>query len=214
MTVNGIELKEGQVWTTTSFGNVTLSKGGVSHEYPWRCISDECDFSITEDGKYWDDDKEPILLELIKEETTVNKFNPQPGDKIICNNSEEFICCTLEFLNAEGIANHLSNEYIFAYHEAKDNHYFGYDWQYWEKDGTIYEEDYNIREVIPAESKEVIKEDDARYTVEEVTEAFANALHLSWAGGRQKGINKVKDYLSKKHNPEYQEYLRLKAIYE
>ncbi len=142
------------------------------------------------------------------------KFNPQPGDKIICNNSEEFICCTLEFLNAEGLANHLSNEYIFAYREAEDRTYFKYSWQYWNKDGAAMEINYSIREVISAESKEVIKEDDARYTVEEVTEAFANALHLSWAGGRQKGINKVKDYLSKKHNPEYQEYLRLKAIYE
>ena len=27
-----------------------------------------------------------------------NKFTPQPGDKIICNNGEEFVCCTLEFL--------------------------------------------------------------------------------------------------------------------
>lgn len=143
-----------------------------------------------------------------------NKFNPKPGDKIICNNGEEFICCTLEFLNAEGIANHLSNEYIFAYREAEDRTYFKYSWQYWNKDGAAMEINYNIREVISAESKEVIKEDDARYTVEEVTEAFANALHLSWAGGRQKGINKVKGYLSKKHNPEYQEYLRLKAIYE
>ena len=214
MTVNGIELKEGQVWTTTSFGNVTLSKEGVSHEYPWLCIFDEGDFSITEDGKYWNDDKEPILLELIEETVITNKFNPQPGDKIICNNDEEFICCTLEFLNAEGLANHLSNEYIFAYREAEDKTYFKYSWQYWNKDGAAREIGYDIREVIPAESKEVMKEDEPRYTVEEVTEAFANALHLSWVGGRQKGINKVKDYLSKKHNPEYHEYLRLKAIYE
>jgi hypothetical protein len=50
--------------------------------------------------------------------------------------------------------------------------------------------------------------------VEEVIEAFSNALHLSWMGGHKEGIEKVKDYLEKKSNKEYQEYLRLKAIYE
>ena len=142
------------------------------------------------------------------------KFNPKPGDKIICNNGEEFICCTKKFLNAEGLAGYLSNEYIFSYREAEDNTYFKYDWQYWKKDGSAAKEDYNIREVIPVKSNEVVKEDESRYTVEEVTEAFENALHYCYLGGRLEGINKIKDYLSKKNNAEYQEYLRLKAIYE
>ena len=203
MTVNGIELKEGQVWTTTSFGNVTLSKRGVSHEYPWRCIFDEGDFTITEDGKYWNDDKEPILLELIEETVITNKFNPQPGDKIICNNDEEFICCTLEFLNAEGLANHLSNEYIFAYREAED-----YSWMYWNKDGTAREIDYSIREVISAKSEGVVKEKETRYTVEDIKRAFS---HLELSGAY---LSLLLIELQRVNNPEYQEYLRLKAIYE
>ena len=147
-----------------------------------------------------------------------NKFNPQPGDKIICNNGEEFICCTLEFLREtiyEGIK---SDKPILGYRK------FGYEeeWMDWDEDGCASfapEDDYDIREVIPqssevtADKKEEVKE-EPRYTVEEVIEAFSNALHLSWMGGHKEGIEKVKDYLEKKSNKEYQEYLRLKAIYE
>lgn len=136
------------------------------------------------------------------------KFNPQPGNKIICNNGEEFICCTLDFLHDKISGQIRSSLPILGYYKTK----YDETWQDWDEDGTTLcnDFDYGIREVIPAESKE----DDPRYTVEEVTDAFANALHLSWIGGRQEGIDKVKDYLSKKHNTEYQEYLRLKAIYE
>lgn len=136
------------------------------------------------------------------------KFTPKPGDKIICNNGEEFICCTLEFLHDHGIKPMIARAIIGFYPDEET-------WQDWDENGKASDyyndEEYNIREVIPAESEEG---EEPRYTVEEVTEAFANALHLSWMGGRQEGINKVKDYLSKKHNAEYQEYLRLKSIYE
>ena len=147
-----------------------------------------------------------------------NKFTPKPGDKIICNNGEEFICCTLEFLRKtiyEGIK---SDKPILGYRK------FGYyeEWQDWDEHGKVSDDnddDYGIREVIPksvvttTDKKEEVKE-EPRYTVEEVTEAFSNALHLSWMGGHKEGIEKVKDYLEKKSNKEYQEYLRLKAIYE
>ena len=155
----------------------------------------------------------------------INKFNPkseptklflpQPGDKIICNNGEEFICCTLEFLRKtiyEGIK---SDKPILGYRK------FGYDeeWMDWDGEDLSYPEEYGIREVIPqsseasADKKEEVHE-EPRYTVEEVIEAFSNALHLSWMGGHKEGIEKVKDYLEKKSDKEYQKYLRLKAIYE
>lgn len=142
------------------------------------------------------------------------KFNPKPGDKIICNNGKEFICCTLEFLHQAVSPWVRSDKPILGYFKDEE------EWQDWDEDGRCISVSngkglLDIREVIPVEPNEVVEQDnEPRYTVEEVTEAFANALHLSWVGGRQKGINKVKDYLSKKHNPEYQEYLRLKAIYE
>ena len=145
----------------------------------------------------------------------INKFNPKPGDKIICNNGEELICCTLDFLYAKGI--HLSKpQAILGFDFVEET------WQDWDEDGYASlapEDDYDIREVIPQSSevtddkKEEVKE-EPRYTVEEVIEAFSNALHLSWMGGHKEGIEKVKDYLEKKSNKEYQEYLRLKAIYE
>ena len=143
------------------------------------------------------------------------KFNPKPGDKIICNNGKEFICCTKEQLKL----------CIYGIFETKDIVGLtkdGRGWQDWNADGTTCLGYYNawaIREVVPqnlessADKKEEVKE-EPRYTVEEVIEAFSNALHLSWMGGHKEGIEKVKDYLEKKSNKEYQEYLRLKAIYE
>ena len=142
------------------------------------------------------------------------KFQPQLGDKIICNNGKEFICCTLKFLHDHGIRP-IRAKTILGFDPIEEV------WQDWDKYGRASDSNddhYNIQEVIPqnvwaADKKEEVKE-ESRYTVEEVTEAFANALHLVWMGGRKEGIEKVKDYLEKKSNKEYQEYLRLKAIYE
>ena len=38
------------------------------------------------------------------------KFQPKPGDKIICNNGEEFICCTLGNLKSKEITPELIKE--------------------------------------------------------------------------------------------------------
>ncbi len=149
-----------------------------------------------------------------------NKFTPQPGDKIICNNGEKFICCTEEFLMSKGYWIH-GNEIIFGYSNNPENVTAGVYWNTWNQAGESAGASlsWDIREVIPqnaessANKKEEVK-DEPRYTVEEVTEAFSNALHLSWVGGYKEGIEKVKDYLEKKSDKEYQEYLRLKAIYE
>ena len=143
------------------------------------------------------------------------KFNPKPGDKIICNNGEEFICCTLEFLREtiyEGIK---SDKPILGYRK------FGYDevWMDWDGEDLSYSEEYNIREVIPqssevtAHKKEEVKE-DSLYTVDEVFDAiFETTKHLQieipWDY-----IDDVKEHLSRKNDKQYQEYLRLKAIYE
>ena len=147
-----------------------------------------------------------------------NKFAPKPGDKIICNNGEEFICCTLGNLKSKGITFRLDDEVsiIFGISEHWEKNY---SWMYWQGNNYPNKHEWKILEVIPqnlessADKKEEVKE-EPRYTVEEVTEAFSNALHLSWVGGREKGIEKVKDYLEKKSDKEYQEYLRLKVIYE
>ena len=140
-----------------------------------------------------------------------NKFTPQPGDKIICNNGEEFICCTLEFLRKtiyEGIK---SDKPILGYRK------FGYDeeWLDWDEEALSCPEEYSIREVIPqssevtADKKEEVKE-EPRYSLQEIKEAWDAsglvAAPYSWAAF-QKNLTKV-------NSPEYQEYIRLKAIYE
>ena len=150
-------------------------------------------------------------------EILIMEFNPKPGDKIICNNGAEYICCALETLVSEGFNPYFKNKSDSAVFGTKED-YSG--WMYWYNGGYPNDPEWNIREVIPQisealtdDKKEEVKE-EPRYTVEEVTEAFANTLHLVWMGGRKEGIEKVKDYLEKKSNKEYQEYLRLKAIYE
>ena len=85
-----------------------------------------------------------------------NKFTPKPGDKIICNNGEEFICCTLEFLREtiyEGIK---SDKPILGYRK------FGYyeEWIHWDEEALSCTEEYGIREVIPQNSEVT---DDPQY---------------------------------------------------
>ena len=143
-----------------------------------------------------------------------NKFNPQPGDKIICNNGEEFICCTLEFLQ-ENIAKFISSDKpILGYWKYKHNN----TWQDWDEHGNASydnDDDYNIREVIPqnlessADKKEEVKE-EPRYNLQEIKEAWdASGWIVSTSSW-----NTFQKNLTKVNSPEYQEYLRLKAIYE
>jgi hypothetical protein len=144
----------------------------------------------------------------------VNKFNPKPGDKIICNNGEEFICCTLEFLRETIYEGFNSAKPILGYRK------FGYDeeWMDWDGEDLSCPEEYGIREVIPQNSevtddkKEEVKE-DSLYTVDEVFDAiFETTKHLQieipWDY-----IDDVKEHLSRKDDPQYLEFLRLKAIY-
>ena len=144
------------------------------------------------------------------------KFNPQPGDKIICNNGEEFICCTLGFLQ-ENIAKFISSDKpILGYWKYKHNN----TWQDWDEHGNASydnDNDYDIREVIPQSSevtddkKEEVKE-EPRYTVEEVFQAAADVWDVKpWSS---KSIQEVKEHLSKINDPQYLEFLRLKEIYE
>ena len=143
-----------------------------------------------------------------------NKFNPKPGDKIICNNGEEFICCTLGFLQ-ENIAKFISSDKpILGYWKYKHNN----TWQDWDEHGNASydnDDDYNIREVIPqnlessADKKEEVKE-EPRYNLQEIKEAWdASGWIVSTSSW-----NTFQKNLTKVNSPEYQEYLRLKAIYE
>ena len=70
--------------------------------------------------------------------------------------------------------------------------------------------EWNIQEIIPQnvesfpEKKEEVKE-EPRYTMQEIKEAWDNSCD---------GWDDFKNELMKINNPEYNEYLRLRAIYE
>ena len=217
MSVNGIELKEGQIWLDDEGNQRTLSKR--NHPiYMWVGIRDDGDrVTYTCDGKYYDGHSSVIdLITLVseKEDTMTKKFTPQPGDKIICNNGEEFICCTLEFLREtiyEGIK---SDKPILGYRK------FGYDeeWMDWDEEDLSCPEEYGIREVIPqnaessADKEEEVKE-EPRYTVEEVF--YAIKEHCGKYDSPLGCEFEIKNLLKRfDEDPKYKEYLRLKAIYE
>ena len=145
------------------------------------------------------------------------KFNPKPGDKIICNNGDELICCSADFLVKDGFDVTTDSNLIYGYQLSKHNLY-QYGWTFWNESGVHGDEGWNIREVIPQSSevtddkKEEVKE-DSLYTVDEVFDAiFETTKHLQieipWDY-----IDDVKEHLSRKDDPQYLEFLRLKAIY-
>ena len=141
-----------------------------------------------------------------------NKFKPKPGDKIICNNGEEFVCCTLETLISKGFGIYFKNKSdseIFGMNEGYSK------WMYWNNEGYPNDFEWNIREVIPqnaensADKEEEVKEEPL-YTLQEIKEAWdASGWVISTSAWEafQKNLTKI-------NSPEYQEYLRLRAIYE
>ena len=224
MPVNGIELKEGQKWKTLSGRVATLEDSPREEPYVFRAVYKDGEWNtVTKDGKYWTSDYDSFLRELIydpeqqvKDELNM-KFNPVPGDKIICSNGEEFICCTLGFLQ-ENIAKFISSDKpILGYGKYIHNN----TWQDWDEHGNAsYDNDnyYDIREVIPqssevtADKKEEVKE-EPRYTVEEVF--YAIKEHCGKYDSPLGCEFEIKNLLKRfDEDPEYKEYLRLKAIYE
>ena len=159
----------------------------------------------------------------------INKFNPkseptklflpQPGDKIICNNGEEFICCTLETLISKGFGIYFKSKSDSVIFGMKEDYS---EWMYWHNGGYLNDFEWNIREVIPqsveapADKKEEVQE-DSRYTVDELFDALFDVtkhidIEVPW--DYIDYIDDVKEHLSRKNDKQYQEYLRLKAIYE
>ena len=149
------------------------------------------------------------------------KFTPKPGDKIICNNGEEFICCTLEFLQEKIAKFIMSDKPILGYWEYKHNNNT---WQDWDENGkTSYDndDDYNIREVIPQSSGDSAdKKEDARYKAATPEQPLYNLQEIKEAWDASGWVSSTSAWeafqknLTKINSPEYQEYLRLKAIYE
>ena len=139
MPVNGIELKEGQKWKTLSGRVATLEDNPREEPYVFRAVYKDGDWNtVTKDGKSWTYDYDSFLRELIydpeqqvKDELNM-KFNPVPGDKIICNNGEEFICCTLDFLHYKISGQIQSSLPILGYYKTK----YDETWLDWNEDGT------------------------------------------------------------------------------
>lgn len=176
-------------------------------------------------------------FELIEKEDTVSQpkqFNPQsghnvvaslqPGDKIICNNGEEYTCCTLDYVRETISTSISSDKPLFGCNDDG--------WQDWNADGTTHFDDYDyrIREVVPKQDAiqeaytplhcplqfstaqgfmSLNKEENPVYTTEDIRKAVID--DLGWQGLSLDLIMKALDRVT---NPEYNEYLRLKAMFE
>lgn len=216
MSVKGIELAIGQKWTTLGYGVVTIEPIYDSQVYAWRCVNKDYRFSVTSDGKYWEDDESTVLLECIydpnqiKQPTQVlseKQFNPKPGDKIICNNGEEFTCCTKKFLDQKRCAvGGYKDDSVFAYRNDSENYTTGVCWVCPSETNNI---DWHIREVIPQRKYEAPSKAEPIYSAEDIRKAFITDL-----GWLEYSFGLLIESLEKVKNPEYMEYLRLKAMFE
>ncbi len=229
MPVNGIELKEGQIWEDNVRIRRTIKRNpSGSVDFPWIGENTEGGgySTLTNDGRfngvdysYYDLNKLIYNPESEEKTAMTNKFNPkseptklflpQPGDKIICNNGEEFICCTEEQLK-QSIRGIVKTKAIIGWNED------GFEWQDWNSDGTTHlgYDEWAIREVIPQSSeviddkKEEFKE-EPRYNLQEIKEAWDAS---GWVSSTVSWNTFKKNLM--KNDYDFQEYLRLKAIYE
>jgi len=145
----------------------------------------------------------PHRFELIEKEKVMEKqFTPKPGDKVICMNGEEYTCCTLDHLKdtiSRGIS---STKPIFGV--------LGNNWQDWYSNGFVDGSEscsYDIKEVIS--HTEVKDQQETVYTPEDIRKAIITDL-----GWDEYSVTLLLQSLKKVTNPEYDEYLRLKAIFE
>lgn len=215
MPVNGIELKEGQVWLDASGDKRVLEKT-ARVRYPWRATSKESgDWNTyTDNGMYLGDTPSMIdLVTLISEKEEIMKFNPKPGDKIICNNGEEFICCTPETLTSKGVATWLEDKSCTIF-GISENWEQDSSWMYWEADNSPSDYEWSIKEIIPAQQEvkqevaEVVTTEEKTYTVRQIKDAFDA---LQWY---DESFELLLGKLNEPQDPEYQKYLDLKAKFE
>jgi len=148
-------------------------------------------------------------FELIEKEKDMEKqFNPQLGDRIICNNGEEYTCCTLEFLQ-ENIASGIdSTKPILGY---SSHGWCGW-WANGKYDSLLSE--WTIREVISQKREQPLPEEtevkpEITYSVEDIRKAVIDDL-----GWQNLSLDLIMKALDRVTNPEYNEYLRLKAMFE
>lgn len=173
-------------------------------------------------------EKEEIMQES-NEVTNAKKkqFNPKPGDKIICNNGEEFTCCTKEFLLSKGIVLFDRGYEIHAYRADPHNEYAGFTWMGWSDGGKyIKNKEWDIREVIPKDSTE--KDGYIKYEGEVVSTWGGGVdivypptytkedIRKAWVdfGRSNEALEIFMKSLNKVTSSEYKEYLRLKAVFE
>lgn len=148
------------------------------------------------------------------------QFSPKPGDKIICNNGEEFVCCTLETLKDKFLSPaHIADTDFFGYSKRLKN-----GWMNWTVETLNGSGDWCAKEVIPdqQEVKQQVTEDtpaqgdntvgavfqERTYTLQQIKEAF---YILQW---REDALETFISKLNEPQDSEYKLYLELKAKFE
>lgn len=132
------------------------------------------------------------------------KFDPKPGDTIVCNNGETFTACRVE------------DYQYFDYYpdskiatESKDASCRHMCWDNF--DGKATSDSYSIKEIIPASVPAPIPEPKT-YTVREVFNAIKEAYDMPNATDAEVAI--VQKILDRRDDPDYTTYLELKKRFE
>jgi len=169
----------------------TLSSDGYPRINSIFCNPDR--FELIEKGITMEQTKQPMR------KLGEKKFNPQPGDKIICNNGEEFLCCTLEFLQDKVSPKINTSKPILGYSYITG-------WQGWDAYGYAPNK-YSIKKVISKQENEI--QSATLYSAEDIQKACIDNL-----GWHEDTIKLLMKSLEKVTHPEYMEYLRLKDMFE
>ena len=180
---------------------------------------DLCEIKETLKAALWLTDR----FELIEKDSGMNKpkeFTPKPGDKIICNNGEEFTCCGLKYLRLVISDNFYCDDPIIGFvHDVNG-------WCSWKFDGKYggISPEWDIREVIPKQEQEKLPEEtevqsghnvvasfkpELTYTTENIRKAVIDDL-----GWQDLSLDLIIKSLQRVTSKEYNEYLRLKAMFE
>lgn len=194
MAVNGVEIKVGQKWKTRGGEIVEIVSNDNDYHYPWNLSSGE---SVNNEGYIWDDYAfdSGDLITLVQDEQGFTPWGggecPGPDHieieaKLRCGDVEQEVAEWFDW-SVEGVSGD-----IVAYRVIK------------QEDKPKQKKESNMEKTIETT-------EEPKYTVEQVFKAINKATDDLVAFTN---VSKVKAYLAKTQDPDYNLYLTLKARFE
>lgn len=130
------------------------------------------------------------------------KFDPKPGDTIVCNNGTKFTCIHI----SEYVYSHCyPNAKIVGIHPER-GHTSHMNWDNYDGEADSY--GYNINKIIP-KMKEL-----AVYSVRQVAEAIHEVTGVPKSDDFEYRVNQIDKHLAKVNDPDWKKFQEVKVEYE